>query len=293
MKQMKQKTTSLKAENYHQNNCKAYHCDLCDYFTSDASNYNKHIKTPKHKMKQNIFMVENSKQMGFFACKNCNKIMKSRTTLWRHEKKCMNENKNVMMNDIEEELNKLKSENELLKNENDKLKNKIIESTEQTVTNNTFNVQVFLNEECKNAMNMGDFIKAINLSLEDLDYSIKNGKIEGVTNIFIKELSGLDKVERPIHCTMKDTNKVLYIKENNIWEEDSDNKLLEASIDNIETSHYKLLERWEEANPGWMKESKLTEIYLDMVKKSMSKLTEKEKMVIIKNISNLTRLDNK
>ena len=115
--------------------------------------------------------------------------------------------------------------------------------------------------------------------------------MESVANIFIKELKGLDKIERPIHCTKSDTSNVLYIKENNIWEEDADNKILEASIDNIETNHYKLLEQWEEANPEWMKNQKLTDIYLDMVKKSMSKLTEKEKLVIINNISNLTRLD--
>ena len=100
----------------------------------------------------------------------------------------------------------------------------------------------------------------------------------------------MNKIERPIHCATNDTNKILYIKENNIWEEDSDNKLLEASIDNIETNHYKLLENWVETNPEWMKDPKLTDTYLELVKKSMSKLTEKEKIVIINNISNLTKI---
>ena len=81
------------------------------------------------------------------------------------------------------------------------------------------------------------------------------------------------------------------IQENNIWEEDSDNKILEASIDNIETNHYKLLEEWEKSNPNWMNVEDLRDTYLDMVKKSMSKLTEKEKLDIIKNISNLTKLE--
>lgn len=289
MKKMKQKNTILGIEKYPSHNVQPYKCEYCDYITSDASNFSKHLKTPKHQMKQMKTMVVLKEKNKVFQCKYCNKILKSRTTLWRHEKKCNGCEESDMINDIKKELEKLKLENAKLKGENNILKDN---SVPQTITNNnTFNVQLFLNEECKNAMNMGDFIKTIKLSLDDLDYSLKNGKMESVANIFIKELKGLDKIERPIHCTKSDTTNVLYIKENNIWEEDADNKILEASIDNIETNHYKLLEQWEEANPEWMKDQKLTDIYLDMVKKSMSKLTEKEKLVIINNISNLTRLD--
>ena len=289
MKKMKQKNTILGIEKYPSHNVQPYNCEYCDYITSDASNFSKHLKTPKHQMKQMKTMVVLNEKNKVFQCKYCNKILKSRTTLWRHEKKCNGCEENVTIQEIKKELEKLKMENAILKGENNILKDN---SVPQTITNNnTFNVQLFLNEECKNAMNMGDFIKTIKLSLDDLDYSLKNGKMESVANIFIKELKGLDKIERPIHCTKSDTSNVLYIKENNIWEEDADNKILEASIDNIETNHYKLLEQWEEANPEWMKNQKLTDIYLDMVKKSMSKLTEKEKLVIINNISNLTRLD--
>lgn len=289
MKKMKQKNTILGIEKYPSHNVQPYKCEYCDYITSDASNFSKHLKTPKHQMKQMKTMVVLKEKNKVFQCKYCNKILKSRTTLWRHEKKCNGCEENDTIQEIKKELEKLKMENAILKGENNILKDN---SVPQTITNNnTFNLQLFLNEECKNAMNMGDFIKTIKLSLDDLDYSLKNGKMESVANIFIKELKGLDKIERPIHCTKSDTSNVLYIKENNIWEEDADNKILEASIDNIETNHYKLLEQWEEANPEWMKNQKLTDIYLDMVKKSMSKLTEKEKLVIINNISNLTRLD--
>lgn len=291
MRQMKQKTTVLEPTKYQVCEFDDLKCKICDYASSDASNFNKHLKTQKHKMKQMKLMVVNLDKTNMFKCKHCNKILKSRTTLWRHEKNCNIPDNDESINAVIEELDKLKTENNKLKSENDKLKDKIIDNTSSTITNNnTFNVQVFLNEECKNAMNMGDFIKTIKLSLDDLDYSMKNGKMEAVTNIFIKELNGLDKIERPIHCTTNDTNKILYIKENNIWEEDSDNKILEASIDNIETNHYKLLENWVESNPEWMKYPKLTDTYLDMVKKSMSRLTEKEKIVIINNISNLTRI---
>ena len=291
MKQMKQKTTVLEPTKYQVCKNNEYKCNICDYITFDASNFNKHLNTSKHKMKQMKQMVVNLEKNNIFQCKHCNKILKSRTTLWRHEKKCNKQEDGETLNAVINELDKLKLENNKLKTENNKLKDKIIDTSPTVTNNNTFNVQVFLNEECKNAMNMRDFMKTIKLSLDDLDYSMKNGKMEAVTNIFIKELNGLDKIERPIHCTTNDTNNILYIKENNIWEEDADNKILEASIDNIETSHYKLLENWVESNPEWMKDPKLTDTYLDMVKKSMSKLTEKEKLVIINNISNLTKLD--
>lgn len=291
MRQMKQKTTIFGPQKYQVCKNNELKCNICDYTTCDASNFNKHLNTPKHKMKQMKLMVVNLDKMNIFQCKYCDKQLKSRTTLWRHEKKCNNQCGDESINAVFEELDKLKTENDKLKSENDKLKDKIIDTTSPIITNNnTFNVQVFLNEECKNAMNMGDFIKTIKLSLDDLDYSMKNGKMEAVTNIFIKELNCLNKIERPIHCATNDTNKILYIKENNIWEEDSDNKLLEASIDNIETNHYKLLENWVETNPEWMKDPKLTDTYLELVKKSMSKLTEKEKIVIINNISNLTKI---
>jgi hypothetical protein len=193
------------------------------------------------------------------------------------------------IHEVKKELDRLQKENARLKTELHEAKDS--KPSQMITNNNTFNIQLFLNEECKNAMNMGDFIKTIKLSLDDLDFSMKNGKVEAVSKIFIKELNDLATIERPIHCKMNDTNNIMYIKENNIWEEDSDNKILEASIDNIETNHYKLLEEWEKSNPNWMNVEDLRDTYLDMVKKSMSKLTEKEKLDIIKNISNLTKLE--
>jgi len=286
---MKQKTTKKTTENYQKIKKQIFTCEYCDYTTCDASNFNKHINTRRHKMKQTTTILTDPDKYKVFTCKICNQIFKSRTTLWRHEKTCKEGVNDESIHEVKKELDRLQKENARLKTELHEAKDS--KPSQMITNNNTFNIQLFLNEECKNAMNMGDFIKTIKLSLDDLDFSMKNGKVEAVSKIFIKELNDLATIERPIHCKMNDTNNIMYIKENNIWEEDSDNKILEASIDNIETNHYKLLEEWEKSNPNWMNVEDLRDTYLDMVKKSMSKLTEKEKLDIIKNISNLTKLE--
>ena len=111
MRQMKQKTTVLEPTKYQVCKNNEYKCKICDYISFDASNFNKHLNTSKHKMKQMKCMVVNLDKTKFFQCKYCEKILKSRTTLWRHEKKCNNQTKNESINAVIEELDKLKTEN--------------------------------------------------------------------------------------------------------------------------------------------------------------------------------------
>ena len=140
MKKMKQKNTILGIEKYPSHNVQPYKCEYCDYITSDASNFSKHLKTPKHQMKQMKPKVVLNEKNKVFQCKYCNKILKSRTTLWRHEKKCNGCEENDTIQDIKKELEKLKMENAILKGENNILKDN---SVPQTITNNnTFNVQL-------------------------------------------------------------------------------------------------------------------------------------------------------
>ena len=251
-----------------------FKCPHCDYKTSDKSNYNKHIRTKKHTDPQFETNVKHKKIPSTNQnCEHCNMHFKSRTTLWRHKKKC--------------EILMILKENEDLKKENKSLVNKMMKDTKQS---NTFNIKIFLNNDCKNAMNMGEFVKTLKPTMEDLDYSIKNGKFEGVSNILIKGLSDLDEIERPIHC--ENESKILYIKDNDNWEEDADNKIIEASIDDIESSHYKLIQEWENDNPDWMNNNELQTKYLDIVKSSMPKLTDNEKKSIIKRVSDIFRIKN-
>lgn len=122
--------------------------------------------------------------------------------------------------------------------------------------NNTISINVFLNEQCKNAMNLTDFIDNLKVSLEDLQYSKNNGFIKGVTNIFTKQLQDLKPTERPIHCSDKKRLQ-FYVKDNNIWQKDTDNKKIDETIYNIKMKQTKTLTEWEKKNPTYTKDSRL------------------------------------
>ena len=213
-----------------------YCCDICQYYTDKKSNYEKHLGTLKHLNSTESTKVaekvaeSSSKQ---FICLHCNAIFKERSGLWRHNKICNLNNDKT--DNCEETLVKY------LMNENKELKNMIIEVCKQiqpgNITNTntigntnmnhsnnkTFNLQVFLNETCKDAMNMKDFIDSVELELSDLENVGKSGYIEGISSIIIKNLNALDVEKRPIHCT-DNKREVIYIKDDNKWEKEEDSK---------------------------------------------------------------------
>ena len=141
-------------------------------------------------------------------------------------------------------------------------------------------------------MNIEDFIKSLKFTLEDLDYSVKNGKIKGVSNILIKGLTDLNETDRPMHCTDA-SNSVLYIKDKDRWEEDSNNEILEKSITNVETEQSNLIGKWEECHPNWMQDENLQDAYLNIVKNTMQTMSKKEKQKVIENVSKIVKLKKK
>jgi hypothetical protein len=223
---------------------KIYECNYCDYKCCKSSDYNKHINTTKHKNRTKLNVLEQkvAENRQGFICKNCNKFYNARNSLWYHEQKC----KEINNQESKEPDNNLI---EFLINENKELKNMVMEVCKQiqpsninynnnynnnsnnTINNNkTFNLQVFLNETCKDAMNITDFVNSIQLQLSDLENVGKVGYIEGISNIIIKNLKALDVEKRPVHCTDQ-KREVIYVKEDNIWEkEDENNKQLRKAI---------------------------------------------------------------
>ena len=116
--------------------------------------------------------------------------------------------------------------------------------------NNTISINVFLNEQCKNAMNLTDFIKKMNVSIEDLEYSRDNGFVEGVTNIFTKQLHDLKPTERPFHCT--DSKRLqFYVKDDDKWEKDKNGEKIDKTIYNIKMKQAKKLSEWEKLHPNY------------------------------------------
>ena len=219
----------------------------------------------------------------------------SRTTLWRHKNKCIEPS-------ITSELII-----ELIKN-NQEMKNLILEQTNtinnlvqkgitsnnittNNTTNNAFNLNFFLNETCKDAMNLSEFVSSIKLNLEDLENTGKRGYIEGISDIIVKKLSNLEQCFRPIHCSdMK--REVLYIKENNKWEKETKEKpILTNAIKKVANENIKQIKYWRDKNPDCTdSNSKKNNMYLKIVSNSMNGLTKEEgEKNINKIISNVAK----
>jgi hypothetical protein len=241
-----------------------YSCEKCDYYTSNLYDYKKHINTIKHKScDKSIFSMDENKksQQHNFICENCNKKYKDNSGLWRHKKKCNSINNDQNDNDpIKSESNDKELINYLIK-ENQDFKNLILEIVKKDSYNNcnnitttnshnkTFNLQFFLNETCKNAMNISDFVDSIKLQLSDLENVAKIGYVEGLSKIIIKNLKALDVTERPVHCSdsKRDT---MYVKDEDKWEKENENnhKVLKA-IEDIANKNSKMVKEWKIKNP--------------------------------------------
>tara|TARA_B110000211_G_scaffold219065_1_gene264488 strand:+ start:1232 stop:2203 length:972 start_codon:yes stop_codon:yes gene_type:complete len=265
---------------------KKYLCKFCDYVTSDKKDWNKHILTAKHK--KSAKGTENKKNVEF-VCKLCHKGYKYKSGLSRHKKKCVyiEENfcgkKGRVTIELPSEANLKKGTTVFEKSEKTeddfslkdilmqqlKQQNETIELLKQSIetntkmmpkignnNNNTISINLFLNEQCKNAMNLTDFINQVHVSLEDLQYSKNNGFVEGVTNIFAKQLKDLKPTERPIHCSDKKRLQ-FYVKEDNKWSKDSNNEKIDETIYNIKMKQTSKLTDWEKLHPNYVQDPKL------------------------------------
>uniref|UniRef100_A0A6C0KVC9 C2H2-type domain-containing protein n=1 Tax=viral metagenome TaxID=1070528 RepID=A0A6C0KVC9_9ZZZZ len=256
---------------------KKYECEFCDYICFKNSEWSKHLLTAKHK-KTSGATVGNEKISNAFCCEYCWKSYKDRSGLWRHKKLCK---KSPKISETEEEIhvNSDSSNNiivELLK-QNQEFKDLIVEQNKQIAeqnkliiekmsdlsiiggsnnnncnnnnNNKTFNLQFFLNEQCKDALNIDDFVNQIKLQIGDLDMIGRVGYTEGMSKIIIRSLKELDVFKRPIHCSdLK--REILYIKDNDSWEKEKvENVKLKNVIKNIECKNVKQLPQWIEDNP--------------------------------------------
>jgi hypothetical protein len=209
-------------------------CSFCDYTTCRQSQFNRHISTIKHKIKSNETFETNigTKSSKTFQCL-CGIDFNSRTTLWRHKQICSKENKNNEESLIQYLINENKELKNMIMNVCKEVQpSNIINNNNNNINshNKTFNLQVFLNETCKDAMNISDFIESIKLQVSDLENVGKVGYIEGISNIIIKNLNALEVEKRPVHCTDK-KREIIYVKDENIWEkEDEANKKLRKAI---------------------------------------------------------------
>ena len=256
-----------------------YECKICDYVTSKKCNLDKHLSTLKHKKREN-----DNKSSKNFLCENCGKKYKFSSGLSRHKLKCGTQICNE--SDIDKKFNMLMNQNQELREQLIELSNK---PTNSTIINNKMTINLFLNQVCSGAINLSDFINKLNISHGDLNYTIDNGYVKGINNIFIKNLETLKPSERPIYCTDRKRLR-FYIKEDDEWLRDNQN--IEKSIDKITVKQIQKIKEWENEHPEWNKCDQLTEKYLKMVQEVIINSSDKEKNIesIIKNLSNNTEI---
>jgi hypothetical protein len=262
-----------------------YCCNTCDYNTSKKSSFDKHLLTRKHidetKVKQNILLI----------CE-CNKVFNSRTTLWRHKKKCsqnMCDGEKTQLIDISESHNNITPD--LILNiiqQNQEFKDLLLEqnkliieiSKNNNTTNNTninnnshnksFNLNLFLNETCKDAMNIMDFVDSIKIQLADIESIGELGFVNGISKLIIKNLKALDENQRPVHCSDPKRDS-LYVKDANVWEkEDSENKKIKKAIKYISHKNICAIPEWKAKYPDCIySDSKKSDQYNHIVIEAM------------------------
>jgi len=272
---------------------KKFYCKKCNYECSKKYNWDKHLATSKHnKVTQGDILVAKSGNLitnNIYCCEKCNKTYESRNGLWKHQKNCFNE-KNTAK---EEELNAVKEIMKYLMKENSEMKTMMMEQqnmmmeqqnmvlevvkngTHNTTTTHTnshnkaFNLQFFLNETCKEAMNIGEFVDSLKIQLSDLEKVGELGYIEGISNIIVKNLKELDVTKRPVHCTDK-KRETVYIKDNNIWEKDEDKTHMHKLIKKVAYKNVNMFAKYREVHPDCKEyHSKYNDQYQKIVYESM------------------------
>jgi transcription elongation factor Elf1 len=278
-----------------------FECLFCDYKSSNKYDYMKHLATLKHKNCDNgSKMVVNgstlSQKIAKYNCE-CGRTYKYDSGYYRHKKKCSSaillESNETTDKDLIMML--IKQNSQLLEVIKNGTNNTTTNSNNINSNNKTFNLQFFLNETCKDAMNITDFVDSIKLQLSDLENVGKLGYVEGISNIITTNLKALDVTQRPVHCTDK-KREVLYIKDENKWQkEDDDKKRIKRAIKRVVSKNQRLLPKFKEAHPDCVKASSLfsdqyNKIIIESMGGSGDNDVEKEDK-IIKNITKATSIE--
>ena len=266
-------------------NAKNFCCETCDFNTSNKCNYLKHLDTRKHKILTKVDTNLAKNAAPSFVCL-CGKSYKHRQSLYSHKKVCLksvngetalehsnvnNENNEIINNnnnnnnDFKDLVCKMMIENNEIKTmlikENQELRSQIKElipkvGSNNSVTNNNninnkFNIQIFLNEQCKDAINIKDFIDSIKISLQQLEQIQNKGLVEGLATAILENIGRLSLYERPIHCT-DIKRETLYIKHDDIWEKDETKQNIKKAIKDLSHKPYSTLKEWLDNNPNYM-----------------------------------------
>jgi hypothetical protein len=267
-----------------------YNCVTCQYKSGNKANFEKHLLTRKHQLATNV-NEKVAKSCKKYIC-HCGKDYITNSGLWRHKQKCEyveNVNSTINQQNLSQEfvLDVIKKQQDQITELTNTIKEMapLINNTNNTINNtqnNKFNINVFLNEDCKNAINMTDFIKSIKISIEQLDTIKTTGMADGLSSAIITNLKNLSVYERPIHCT-DIKRETLYIRDDNQWDCDRDKTRIKTAIKQIAGKPYVPLQEWIAQNPDF-KEVDEKQDYVANVLSTIGKSTDNIDKKIIKNV---------
>ena len=308
-----------------QKNFKKYYCKKCDYTSRDKKDFRRHCLTTKHKKGNHMITNDNP-----YMCECCFKTYKYSSGLSRHKKICKKKKtaKNrkitkktaveameteqptsVQNQEVVGKISEIDAENiqlttdlvvKMLKNQLtlqqqlvDLCKDRQQVINYQNCGNKKMTINVFLNEKCKDAMNLTEFVNRLEVSLQDLAYTETHGYVKGISNIFTKHLTHMKPTERPIHCCDKKRLQ-FYIKEDDQWEKDETNTKINKSIQDISVKQIKKLKVWEEQHPTYLEDEELLQKWHSLLREIMGGSAElagdKNKEQIKKTISETLEL---
>ena len=292
----------------------SYTCDKCDYVTTNRKDYGKHLTTRKH------MLAEEGLTINRLVCPYCAKTYKHQSSMCKHKKVCDKRGTVVSSESGDDLIELLKTQNQiqkdyidlLSKQKEDQLKElttmfmKLVDENKEmikmatampsNIVNNTINnkisINVFLNEYCKNAMTLRDFIESIRITMDDLFRTNNLGYSAGISDIIIRSLSELGSNERPIHCS--DQKRLqFYIKEENRWNKDNGDKM-NTAINKIAHKHSLKMKEWEKEHPNWLTNEQESEQYMKMLHNLMGGENEEEQTKnareIMKNIGGVVMI---
>jgi hypothetical protein len=303
---------------------KLFCCNNCNYSTCNSKDYNKHLSTAKHQASAGLNTIEQKnpkKSDVLFNCA-CGKTYTARNSLWYHKQKCTTNATtptekdtplpvdDPMQTNIILELVKQNQEFKQLLIEQNKTiielakngqvnNNNTINNTNNVNNNNkTFNLNFFLNETCKDAMNMKDFIQSLELSLPELEKMGEIGFAEGMSRVFVNRLNSLDVTKRPIHCSDV-KREIIHIKDDNKWERDNANlDRLRKIIKQLTHKNILRVDDWKKANPGCTEyNSRKNDQYLKINMEAIGPVEDEEVKrdfsKIIRRVAENTTIDKK
>ena len=267
-------------------------CEICNYNTYKKFDFDKHLLTKKHKnneMLQNT--TEKSQKIAKKHICECGKEYLHHSSLYKHKKMCnfINNEKMIIHTENKEDMKDLVMK---LIDENKELRKTITEIVPKIGNNNNnikqkFNINLFLNEKCKDALSMDQFIQGIQVSMKNLLTTRDKGQVEGITDIIMDNMNRLSIYERPMHCTDK-KRETLYIK-NDEWEKDIDKKHISRAIKQVEHKQIQNIQLWLDQHPNYMNIPSQQDEFIKLVHET-SKSVDESREKILKNLCNI--MDN-